>query len=898
MRFIYTACLTTLLFFTANAQSPQVSPYIAWQTVLGGTDADELHDILPTADGGFLLAGHSASDISGSKTVANKGLKDYWLVKLDATGDTLWQRAYGGTGYDLLNNIEATEDGGFLLAGSSASDMSADHSSDSYGDYDFWVVKIGANGDILWEKTIGGSLRDHLTVAKQTADGGYILGGNSQSPVSGLKTDSLWGSYDYWVVKLDTARNITWQYTFGGTYWEDLYDVHETADGGFVLGGHSSSGATGNKLYDNIGVANQTHDFWLIKLDATGTQQWQKVIGGDMDEVFYQMEPTADNGFVIVGYSDSGISGDKTEAAMGWSDYWVVKVDATGTLQWENTLGGDGGEDGTSIQQTMDGGYIVGGYSESGISGDKTEDTPMGVDYWMLQLDTAGAVVWDKTIDLDELDFLTTIQQTSENEFIVGGYSGDDTTGDYEYWVVKLEACSAIETNVEMNACEEYTDPIGNTYTESGNYTYTMNTSFGCDSIINLFLNVNNNYEVDLQSDFCDQLTLGDGTVLTADTMLANTYSSVSGCDSTVYTFYNQMESTSAQVIETACDSYTTPTGEEYTSPGNYSYVVPNAAGCDSFVYLVLSLNYSTYTDVDLELCEGSMLPDSTIITQDTTLIEEYVNSIGCDSIVMVYVSVLESSTATLSEWACDNYFLPDGTELTESGVYISTYTGGNGCDSSVVLELTIWAPATDTSFIEACENYVDNFGIVYETSGTYTTTFLGGSVNGCDSTYVLDLDITDIDTEIMQEELTLTVAQTDATYQWIDCKNNTLIAGANQQSYTAPADGEYAVQIWKNDCEMTSACYNLSTVGVNSAFQNALSVFPNPTTGNVQVELDQVYEEVKITVYNSLGELIKTGHYTQINNTSLDLEGPDGFYLLQIETNDGQTASFKVLKL
>jgi len=240
---------------------------------------------------------------------------------------------------------------------------------------------LDPTGNIQWQNTIGGSINDQLYSIQQTIDGGYILGGWSNSNISGDKTENSQGT-DYWVVKLDASGNIQWQNTIGGSFLDYLNCMQQTSDGGFILAGSSQSGISGDKTEDSQGGS----DYWVVKLDAFGNIQWQNSIGGNSDDYLTSIQQTIDGGYILGGYSNSGISGDKTENYQGLYDYWVVKLDATGNIQWQNTIGGNSWDELISIQQTNDGGYILGGHSSSGISGDKTENSQGDYDYWVVKL--------------------------------------------------------------------------------------------------------------------------------------------------------------------------------------------------------------------------------------------------------------------------------------------------------------------------------------------------------------------------------------------------------------------------------------------------------------------------------------------------------------------------------
>ncbi len=161
-----------------------------------------------------------------------------------------------------------------------------------------------------------------------------------------------------------------------------------------------------------------------------GTIQWQNTIGGSGSEALFSIVQTSDGGYILGGYSHSNISGDKTENSNGATDYWIVKTDARANIQWQNTIGGSGYDYLTSIDQTSDGGYILGGYSSSNISADKTENSIGNSDYWIVKTDSLGVIQWQNTIGGSELDVLSSIAQTSDGGYILGGYSNSDISGD------------------------------------------------------------------------------------------------------------------------------------------------------------------------------------------------------------------------------------------------------------------------------------------------------------------------------------------------------------------------------------------------------------------------------------------------------------------------------------
>ena len=391
------------------------------------------------------------SNISGDKTENCLNSADYWIIKLDSAGNIEWQNSIGGSSVDDLITISQTTDGGYICGGNSWSDISGDKTENNMGmtaTHDYWIIKLDVFGNIQWQNTIGGIFDDELYSISQTADGGYICGGGSKSGISGDKTESSYGDYDYWVVKLDASGSILWQKTIGGSSWDVLRSIVPTTDEGYICGGQSYSNIGWDKTEDCIGLS----DLWIVKLDSSGDIQWQNTIGGDNDDwLFYNtVSQTIDGGYICGASSKSNISGDKTENSLGGWDYWVIKLNQVGNIEWQNTIGGGNNDLLWCISQSSDSGYFCGGSSTSNISGDKTENSLGSSDYWVVKLNVSNSIEWQNTIGGNRSDAFSFMAQTIDNGYICGGsssssISGDKTEGNWDptllthdYWILKL----------------------------------------------------------------------------------------------------------------------------------------------------------------------------------------------------------------------------------------------------------------------------------------------------------------------------------------------------------------------------------------------------------------------------------------------------------------------------
>jgi len=418
-----------------------------WDKRFGGNDDDFLYSIQQTSDGGFILGGRSSSGISGDKTQAMWGSCDYWIVKTDSLGNKQWDKNFGGTAVDWLTSIKQTRDGGYILGGYSVSGIGGDKSQGSWGGTDFWIIKTDSLGNKQWDKDFGGIDADNLYSIQQTKDGGFIFGGYSWSGISGDKTQPNQGSWDYWIVKTDSLGNKQWDKDFGGSIDDWFTTIQQTSDNGYIFGGHSQSGISGDKTQPTWGL----YDYWIVKTDSLGNKQWDKDFGGDdLDELF-SIQQTDDDGFILGGFSRSGISGDKSQPTWGGlydTDYWIIKTDSLGNKQWDKDYGGIYTEDDfQTISQVQQGGYLLAGTSYSPASGYKTEPNLGLEQMWVLNVDSVGNVLWDKTIFTSGHDEWGMAIQTSDDCYLmanhtsagVAGYKTHDAwNGTLDYWIIKF----------------------------------------------------------------------------------------------------------------------------------------------------------------------------------------------------------------------------------------------------------------------------------------------------------------------------------------------------------------------------------------------------------------------------------------------------------------------------
>jgi Secretion system C-terminal sorting domain len=433
----------------AFAYTPMlVAQDILWEKSFGGIHTDYLMDALPTPDFGFILAGSSLSAKTGNKTQDNNGDLDYWVWKMKENGDLDWQKSFGGSGNDFLHSIKLTNDGGFVLAGTSASTLPelgdssqarSDKKEACRGGDDIWVIKLDASGTQEWQKTIGGMAQEKLKAICPTKDGGYILGGSSASPAPstalgmtdpeelklyGEKKSEAFGNMDYWLVKLDRKGKIEWQKSFGGIYEEELRSIDATNDGGYIVGGYSNSPVSGNKTEDNKGVG----DFWVLKLDSKGDITWQKTIGGNQDDQLYVVHQTYDGNYVVGGNSNSDTSNEKSKSNASGTDIWILKLGQEGEILWQETYNIGEVDVLSSVVENKDHTLLLGGFCQAEgrfVKAERrTQKQDKGIgDYVAIKITETGQELWRQSVGTDGDDLLKKVVETRDGGYLLAGIS-------------------------------------------------------------------------------------------------------------------------------------------------------------------------------------------------------------------------------------------------------------------------------------------------------------------------------------------------------------------------------------------------------------------------------------------------------------------------------------------
>ncbi len=418
--------------------------YVQWNGTYGGTYSDRAYSVVLADDGGYALVGYTYSYGVGTPTYRN-----FWLVKTDSAGNMQWSRAYTGPGSDdFAYSLVQTGDEGYALTGSTGSAA--------------WLVKTDLAGNAQWNKTYGDAVvgDDFAYSLVETGDGGYALVGYTYSYGTGTPTAS-----NSWLVKTDGVGNMEWSRAYGGVWNDFAYSVVETSDGGYALAGYT---------YFYASDAPNSNDFWLVKITGemnVGHRRnfsgvnlivgWSRTYGGASEDAVNSLIRTSDGGYALAGYTNSSGAGD--------ADFWLVKTDSAGDLQWKKTYGGAYNDYAVSVVQTVDRGYALVGYTFSYGTG-----TPTYSNFWFVKTDSVGNMEWNRTFGGMGYDFASSVIQTSDGGYAMAGqllsYSAPSWLLKTDIWGIPqwnktygtdAFAASVIETGDGGYALAGYTSPYG-----------------------------------------------------------------------------------------------------------------------------------------------------------------------------------------------------------------------------------------------------------------------------------------------------------------------------------------------------------------------------------------------------------------------------------------------------
>lgn len=422
-RILHKACFVLVLFTSLlncsksddNTEKIVVKKPTDFVKTLGGSLNESAQSIVKTTDGGYAILGHTQSTDGDVANKTNTSF-DFWLLKFSSDDELQWQKTYGGSDDDRGLDIIQTQEGGYTILGYS---KSADGNvTENMGANDFWICKLDSSGNITWQKSYGFLGADIGYALTKTNDNGYLITGVLDVSASGgqgnsksLNTQHAGG--DYWAIKLNTNGEKEWSKFFGGTFTDTPYDVIQTQDNGYLIVGSSDS--------DDVDIKGNkgTYDFWVVKISKSGNLLWEKSFGGSEIDEAWGVLASNDGNFIIVG--DTRSNDKDVTNNNGAADAFVIKITPNGDLIWKTLFGGTSFDTARSISKSNDGGFLISGSSRSS-DGDVLKNNGQN-DAWVFKISSNGDLEWQKTIGGTNVDLAFDAISLNDDSTIVVGES-------------------------------------------------------------------------------------------------------------------------------------------------------------------------------------------------------------------------------------------------------------------------------------------------------------------------------------------------------------------------------------------------------------------------------------------------------------------------------------------
>ncbi len=382
-------------------------PELNYTRTFGGTSSDTGGSIRSTADGGYVLTGMTTS--------YGEGKGDLWLMKVNSQGMAAWNKTFGGTSFDIGRSVIQARDGGYLVGGATK--------SYGAGNLDAWLIKVDSSGSMLWNRTFGEKGPEECTALLESEDGSVLLAGYTGSH----------SQEDNDVILIKTSSNGTelWNRTFSHGN-DHCWSVSSTDDGGYILAGSTDSydsnangpDADGNETDPLGGSIESNQDVWVIKTDSKGNLMWDRVLSRPETDDGRSITQASDGGYILTGYANARLFDDSPR-----SEVLLAKLYSNGTLAWIKTFGGAGRDEGYSVLETSDRGYVIAGYT--------TSSDPSG-DALLAKTDSSGTVKWIESLGGQGTQSSDSVQSAANEGYMIAGYGYRTGGYDMDIWLARV----------------------------------------------------------------------------------------------------------------------------------------------------------------------------------------------------------------------------------------------------------------------------------------------------------------------------------------------------------------------------------------------------------------------------------------------------------------------------
>jgi hypothetical protein len=768
----------------------------------------------------------------------------------------LWAKSAGGSSQDEARSIAVDASGNTYIVGyfGSATITFGSTTLTNAGPMDIFLTKYDPNGNVVWAKRAGGTTSDEAySVAVDTSGNVFVAGiFHSTTIIFGSTTLTNAGNYDIFLAKYDSNGNVLWAKRAGGAGLDRAYSVTVDVSGNAYLAGYfaSSSIVFGSTTLTSVGA----EDIFLAKYGVNGNVLWAKSAGSALyDGATSVAVDTSGNVYMAGVFRSSTIvfgSTTLTNAGVSNYDIFLAKYDINGNIVWAKSAGSTSDDVATSVTVDLLGNLYVTGYfkSPSLIFGSTTlsnaDNTGNSYDLFISKYDINGNVVWAKSAGSTGDDFVNSIALDALGNPYVTGYFNSST----------LSFGSTTLTNVGSN------NIFLAKYDVNGNVVWAK-SSGGTDN------------------DFASSVVVDpSGNVC------------VSGYFNSPSITFNSTTLTNAGVYNifiAKCFGCYTP-----ANAGSVSGFTTVCQGQNSVIYTVPIINYATsYIWTLPSGATGSSTSNSISVDYGISAVSGNItvkgnNTCGNGATSTIAITVNPAYSFTENHSICDgDTYNWHGANYITAGTFTANYTSISGCDSIYTLHLTVNPVYAFTENHSICNGDTYNWhGTDYSIAGNYYDSL--NTVMGCDSVYALNLSVFSVNTSLTVSDPTITANASGATYQWLDCDNAfAIIPGATSQSFTAIANGYYAVMITQGLCSDTSACVQITTVGIASVQSGEIIIYPNPATDKLYIE---VPKKSDIEISNIQGQQIKSIAASD-NTTTIDISTfAKGMYFVKVKTENG----------
>ena len=756
----------------------------------------------------------------------------------------VWENSVGGSKSDGASSISGTFDGGYIVAGYSYSedgDIHGHHGSFSFADA--LIVRYTADGDTLWTKSLGGSLDDVPDKILQTPDSGFIFVAFSKSSdgdVTGHHGSG--GTWDIWVVKLDPSGNITWENSFGGTNHEYGLGIDIVGNNGYIVAGSARS--TDGDVWGNLGGA----DFWVLRLDLNGDTIWTRSYGGTGYEYAEDIKTTNDGGFIVVGESAS--NDIHLSSNNGIDDYWILKLDSVGAIQWQKSYGGSAWEWPYAVEQTIDGGYVVGGFTRS--SDLDVHGSHGFEDYWILKLDNLGDTLWTKALGGSGADKGLDRFEYCDGSITITGWSKSND-GDISDHNGSADSTDIWNVNLDSDGNINWSESIGGTNNDEGTALYLTTDGY----YVTAGFSRSSDGNATVNKGGYDQWVVKQRPNRTIPGICMVTVDSTSTKNVIVWDKTGMTYIDSFRIYRDIIGNYTYVGSVDFNSlshftdttnginPNNvpYRYKLTTLDSCGN------ESDFSTHHKTMLLQVNLGAPPIMNLFWNDYegfsyTFYRVFKDTTNQDN--WIKIDSLASNTNLLTDNPVPSTYLRYMVEVVPPSVCVADKA--KNYNSSKSNSTNVSAPmglaATSTSTMTSAPGACDGTATVTATDGTTPYTYLWDGGAGFQTNM----------TAVGLCEGTFTVTVTDAT-------------GANVTSTVTVSD----------------------PVGIEmSMLEKTFRISPNPTSGKSYIEFSSLHEDLMLEIYDLLGRNV----YSTIVRTKrsiLDLsQQPKGVYHLKISSKSG----------